>query len=69
MDDKIRPRLSLTIFAPQEKTEYVLEDVFWVPVNNCSSRSTTDFASEPLSKKPTTAQQQVRDDLSGRGEP
>jgi hypothetical protein len=46
MYKKIRSRLSSLIedlgdpakSASQEKRKYVLEDVFWVPVNNCSSR-------------------------------
>jgi hypothetical protein len=49
MYKKIRSRLSSAIedlgdpaqSASQEKRKYVLEDVFWVPVNNCSSRRST----------------------------
>jgi hypothetical protein len=38
---KMRSRLSATISASQEKRKFVLEDVFWVPISNCSSRHST----------------------------
>jgi hypothetical protein len=41
MFKKIRSRLTAAISASQEKREYVLEDVFWVPIGNCRSKSST----------------------------
>jgi hypothetical protein len=38
MNEKINPQLSSATPCSQEKTKYVLEDVFWVPISNCSSR-------------------------------
>ena len=37
MNEKINPRFSSAISRSHGKTKYVLEDVFWVPVSNCSS--------------------------------
>jgi hypothetical protein len=37
MNEKIKPRFSRATSSSQGKTKYVLEDVFWVPVSNCSS--------------------------------
>jgi hypothetical protein len=41
MNEKTKPRLSTAICRSQGKTKYVLEDVFWVPISNCSSRHLT----------------------------
>jgi hypothetical protein len=37
MYKEIFARLSAAISAAQEERKYVLEDVFWVPISNCSS--------------------------------
>jgi hypothetical protein len=36
--------------TPQETREYVLENVFWVPVRNCSSGPSSGFVSELCSE-------------------
>jgi hypothetical protein len=49
---EIRSRLSATISASQEKRKFALEDVFWVPISDCSSRhSTSRFVTELRSEK------------------
>jgi hypothetical protein len=53
MNEKINPGFSRATSCSQGKTKYVLEDVFWVPISNCSSRHFTLPAFiEPHSKKP-----------------
>ena len=53
MNEKINPGFSRATSCSQGKTKYVLEDVFWVPVSNCSSRHfTLPALSETRSKKP-----------------
>jgi hypothetical protein len=48
-------RLSAAGSASKKKREYVLEDVFWVPISNCSSgRSTRHFVPELHSEKDST---------------
>ena len=45
----------------QEKRKYVLEEVFWVPANNCSSRrSTSGDEPERRSENATPPQRQTR---------
>jgi hypothetical protein len=52
MYKKIRSRLLAAISASQEKREYVLESVFWVPLSNCGSkRSTSRLVPELRSEK------------------
>jgi hypothetical protein len=41
MNEKTKPGLSTASCCSQEKTEYVLEDVFWVPISNCRARHLT----------------------------
>lgn len=41
MNEKINPRASAATSCAEEKTKYVLEDVFWVPISNCSARRFT----------------------------
>jgi len=41
MNKKINPRFSRAASCSQGKPKYVLEDVFWVPISNCSSRHFT----------------------------
>src|ERR1700739_3705108 len=41
MNEKINLRASMATSCLGEKTKYVLEDVFWVPVSNCSARHFT----------------------------
>jgi len=43
MKQKINPQPSEAISGSQGKTRYVLEDVFWVPLSNCSSMRSTHF--------------------------
>ena len=38
MNEKMNPRLSAVNSTSQGERKYVLEDVFWVPVSNCSDR-------------------------------
>ncbi len=58
MYKKIRSRLS-----SQEKRKYVLEDVFWVPVDNCSStRPASSRAPELHSEKLNTSETAVSND-------
>ena len=53
MNEKINPGFSRATSCSQGKTKYVLEDVFWVPISNCSSRhSTLPALIKPHSKKP-----------------
>jgi hypothetical protein len=53
MNEKINPGLSRATSSSQGKTKYVLEDVFWVPISNSSSRNfTLPALIEPHSKKP-----------------
>jgi hypothetical protein len=53
MNEKINPGFSKAASCSQGKTKYVLEDVFWVPISNCSSRHfTLPALIEPHSKKP-----------------
>ena len=65
MHKKIRSRLSSVVAglgdqpgsASQEKRKYVLEDVFWVPVDNCSSqRSASSREPQPPSRKLDTSE-------------
>ena len=41
MNEKINPRSSAATCCSERKTKYVLEDVFWVPISNCSARHST----------------------------
>jgi hypothetical protein len=41
MNEKINPRASAATSCSEGKTKYVLEDVFWVPISNCSARHFT----------------------------
>lgn len=41
MNEKINSRASMAASCPDGKTEYVLEDVFWVPISNCRTRHFT----------------------------
>jgi hypothetical protein len=68
MCKKSRPRLSTEPTTSQEKREYVLEDVFWVPISNCSPRSTTHFASALVSEKLENNEEPRSDDFPNRGE-
>jgi len=38
MNEKMDPRASAASSTSQGEGKYVLEDVFWVPVSNCSDR-------------------------------
>jgi hypothetical protein len=53
MKQKINPQPSEAISGSLGKTRYVLEDVFWVPLGNCSSlRSTPSVSPERHSEIP-----------------
>jgi len=53
MNEKINPGASAGTSRSEGKTKYVLEDVFWVPVSNCSARHfTLPDRLELHSKKP-----------------
>jgi hypothetical protein len=41
MNEKIHPGPSATISLSQGTRKYVLEDVFWVPLGHCGSKSST----------------------------
>ena len=63
MNEKINPRYETATSCSQGKTEYVLEDVFWVPISNCSARHLTlPGHIEPHSQKPDISE------VSGSGE-
>ena len=38
MNEKMNPRPAAASPTSQRERKYVLEDVFWVPVSNCSDR-------------------------------
>jgi len=50
-NEKIHPRSSETISAPQGERKYILEGVFWVPISNCSSRHSTSLVLPELHSK------------------
>ncbi len=53
MNEKINPQASAATSCSEGKTKYVLEDVFWVPISNCSARHfTLPGRLELHSKKP-----------------
>jgi hypothetical protein len=41
MKEEVNPRASAATSCSEKKTKYVLEDVFWVPISNCSARHLT----------------------------
>jgi hypothetical protein len=44
MNEKIRARRSAANSRSEGERKYVLEDVFWVPISNCSHRRSTSSA-------------------------
>jgi hypothetical protein len=53
MNEKINRLTSAATACSEGKTKYVLEDVFWVPISNCSARHfTLPGRPELHSKKP-----------------
>jgi hypothetical protein len=44
MNEKIRARPSAANSTSDGEKKYVLEDVFWVPISNCSHRHSTSSA-------------------------
>jgi hypothetical protein len=44
MNEKIHARHSAANSASDDERKYVLEDVFWVPISNCSQRCSTSSA-------------------------
>jgi len=63
MNEKINPRFSSAISRSHGKAKYVLEDVFWVPISNCSSR----HFSPPICPE-LNAEKPDIDEASGSGE-
>jgi len=52
MYKKMRSRLLSRITRSQQERKFVLEEVFWVPVNNCSSRRSGPTPGEAFSSSP-----------------
>jgi len=62
MNEKIDPRPTEEISAPQAKEKFILEDVFWVPLGNRSDRhsSTSHALPEPRSENHDNERQSIK---------
>jgi len=52
MNKKLNPRPSAASSRSQGERKYVLEDVFWVPISNCSERHSDSAV--PAQDRPDT---------------